>query len=224
MNSPLPRSVPSLSAGRWLLLGLAAALALGCGPKPEAEEPAPEVAAAPAADAEQPPAEPDSASPGAEAEATPGEAGFAPPPFTAEQIRDATPSGRSYRYAIQENGAPATVEIVFTEVGPEDAVMERRTLDASGAVVDSATERATWAELVGHASYPSEVTEISDATITTPAGTYDCLLYKVTNVQQGQTLVSNVYFARALPGAPVKMDVTLDGQPVFAMELVAHSK
>jgi hypothetical protein len=196
-----------------LKLAAAALIALaGCGSKPQ-----------PAATTPMAPDSADTAGDGA-APAPGGEApALATPPFTAEQIRDATQVGRTYRFAMRQGEQTLTVTMRFTAVTPEGATIERSVVDASGNALDQGTDDATWSDLVDHASYPADQTEITETTVEVPAGKFDAMLYTVTAEQDGKAFVSRMYFAKSLPGAPVKAEITLGDQSMLAMELLEHT-
>jgi hypothetical protein len=166
------------------------------------------------------PTEASQAAPGAGAPAPAGEAAGAP--FTAEQIRDATLVGRTYRFALRQGEQDVQVTVRFTKVTPDQASMERTIVDAAGKILEQATEDTTWQQIVGHAAYPADATEITDATVEVPAGTFDAMLYTVSGEQEGKPVVSRMYFAKALPGAPVKTEIMVGDQVVFSMVLVEH--
>ena len=172
-------------------------LACGSAPKP-ASQPAPasQAAAAPAPD-------------------------IATPPFTAEQIRDATRTGRTYEFKLEAAGQPAQIHrITFVEVTAETATAEAIDLDAAGQPLGEPQRgTSTWAELVGHAAYPRASTAISDETVEVPAGRFPCMLYTV--VEGAQT--KRTYFAKELPGAPVLMIVEQGGQVLQTLTLLKHS-
>jgi len=176
---------------------------------------------APAAQSPQPT---EAQAPGAGAPAPAGEAAgaLAQAPFTAEQIRDATPVGRTYRFALRQGEQEVQVTVRFTKVAPDQASMERTIVDASGKVLEQATEDTSWQQIVGHAAYPADATEITDATVEVPAGTFDAMLYTVSGEQDGKPVVSRMYFAKSLPGAPVKTEITVGDQVVFSMVLIEH--
>lgn len=194
--------------------GLSALVACGGTPAPTSPQ-TPQTPEAEAPPAEQPAPE---TPPADEAPA----AALVDPPFTAEQIRDATQVGRTYRYLLSQAGQELHVTMRFTQVTPDYATIERTVVDAEGNVLEQASEDSTWQQLVGHAAYPAEVTEVSDTTVEVPAGSFDVVVYSVTGEQEGTPVVSRVYFAKDLPGAPIKTEVEAGGQVVFTMELVEH--
>ncbi|WP_428267844.1 hypothetical protein [Haliangium sp.] len=221
-------TVPPLTLTLALALCLPLALATACGgaPAPAAAPPTAHAQGAPGAEVapDEPSAQPavqgsgQSADPGAEAAPGP----MAPTPFTAEQIRAATHPGRTYRYEVEDGGQRITVTMTFVEVTAEAATVERQTITPDGKVIASATSHSTWDELVAHAAYPEAATEITETPLSTPAGDFDCLLYTVTGVGPNADQDLHVYFARELPGAPVKMEVSTDGEVVFSMLLIEH--
>lgn len=192
-----------------ICIAAAALIALaGCGSKPPpASAPAPEQPGATGDPAQAPAGD---------------EVVLAQPPFTAEQIRAATKEGRTYRFAMQQGEQTLTVTMRFSEVTDAGATIERSVVDAAGNTVDQGKEQATWDVLVDHASYPADATEITETSIEVPAGRFDVMLYTIKTEQEGNPVVSRMYFARELPGAPVKAEITVGDQPMFSMELVEH--
>ncbi len=154
-----------------------------------------------------------------------GKPDIAPPPFDAAQIRDATRPGRTYRFEIRAANEPELQrEIVFETVTDAGARMKGTMFDADGAVLSRAPAReVTWAELVGHASYPVDETVITQTSIEVPAGTFDAVLYTVTSMKDGVSTVTRAWFATSLPGAPVRHEVETGGVVVQTMLLLKHS-
>lgn len=190
----------------WMTAALLALAACG-GHAPAAQSPQPTQTAEPA---------------GAPAPASEAAGALAEAPYTAEQIRDATPAGRTYRFAMRQGDQEAQVTVRFTKVTPDQATIERTVVDASGKTLEQASEESTWQQIVGHAAYPADATEITDATVEVPAGTFDAMLYTVSGEQDGKPVISRVYFAKSLPGAPVKTEITVGDQVVFSMILIEH--
>ena len=145
---------------------------------------------------------------------------MAPTPYTADQIREASPAGRRYEWTHEEKGKPTTRRVVtFREVDGASAELETTVLDETGHTTGEAQrKRATGVELRDHASFPRQSVVISDETITVPAGTFDCRLYTVT----GGEVVSRFWFAKTLPGAPVRLVTTKGGEVVESRTLVRY--
>lgn len=137
--------------------------------------------------------------------------GFYPTPYSAEQIRDATKPGRTYRFKIETAGNP-----------PGERLMTFTKVDAEGAEISTNGEpakRVTWEELRKHAEFPKPVVSTREERITLPAGTFDCVVYVVQG-EPGET--RTFYFAKSLPGAPVFFFTIKDGKSVMTSTLVEH--
>ncbi len=143
-------------------------------------------------------------------------------PFTAEQIRDATKNGRSYRYRFE---TPRGKEIqVVTFTGVEDAHVEvkTRTETEDGKELDTNTKRVTWEEIRKLAAFPKSQLTTSQESINVPAGKFDAMVYVVSDPRSGER--TKFFFAKELPGAPV-MFVTTDksGGMVRTGTLLQHT-
>ena len=157
------------------------------------------------------------------------------PPFTADQIRAATPEGRQYRYRIEQPGKPPFIQIIeLVDVDADGATLRQRSVaadaependapdaapgPASQAPDQSAAARVSWATLEGHGRSPAAATRVHAEKITVPAGTFDCLRYTIRKGEQ----VTRSWFARALPGAPIQQEVVHGKIRAFRMVLLAH--
>ncbi|MFT7625082.1 MAG: hypothetical protein ACI9WU_004273 [Myxococcota bacterium] len=151
--------------------------------------------------------------------------GMAPAPFSAEQIRDATAPGRAYRFLVTADGRPDVGrEVRFVRTGERGCTIEGQSYRADGeSMGQPKRSEALWDDLVGHAAYPEDHTVITQTEVEVPAGRFEARLYTVT---AGAT-VTRAWFADALPGAPVRHEVTRlvgpgDGVVVSSMILVSH--
>lgn len=134
-----------------------------------------------------------------------------PAPFSWEEIRAATKSGRTYRFKVQEKGKPAR-ERVVTFVKVDDDGCE---IFAGG----DAPKRMGWPQLQKDAEWPKDRVTTREETVKLPGGKFDCMVYEVRG-KDGE--VSTYYFARTLPGAPVLFYVEQDGKRVRTTTLVEH--
>ena len=79
--------------------------------------------------------------------------------------------------------------------------MRSEPVDAQGASTGPAEEyKATWKELLGHASFPAATARRERAKRETPLGTLEGWLYVV---PQADGTTSEFFFADAMPGPPV---------------------
>lgn len=152
---------------------------------------------------------------------------WAPVPFTAEQIRQATSSGRTYHFLVEAAGQhPVMRTIQFTEVTDEGAKVSAKAVrvDNDEVVQPVGGGPTPWGDLVRHAHFPDSQTKRTDAEIKVPAGTFDCWLYTVTERTDGKETVNRYWFAKTLPGAPVRHEVLVDGTAQSVMRLMKHEK
>ncbi len=151
---------------------------------------------------------------------------MAPPPFTADEMRAGTPSGRT---VVLEETSPDSGEktrrtILYTNVNPTGGGVHVTFSDASGAALASQiTATFTWAQQERQVTRPANVTRIEQARITVPAGTFDTLLYTVDELRDdGLRRVMKDWYAREVPGIPVKSLMTLDGRVVHDSVLLEN--
>ncbi|MBK6513616.1 MAG: hypothetical protein IPM79_25025 [Polyangiaceae bacterium] len=153
------------------------------------------------------------------------DAGRAPTPYTAEQIRAATPAGRTMTYLIESPGKlPTKQRFRFVAVDDEHATVATEILGDDGKVMgDPEVKISSWDDLRRHASYPREATTIAQTVTVTPDDSFKCKRYTVVEAQpDGKTKRTIACFANDLPGPPVELTVELDGALVMSMTLVKH--
>ena len=86
-------------------------------------------------------------------------------------------------------------------------------------VLEPTAERTSaWAELRDHARFEVDRAERSQGQLLHPLGTLEVWLYVVQGEQQG--LLERYWFAKELPGPPVRFTVEAGGTEVFRMEQV----
>lgn len=141
-----------------------------------------------------------------------------PTPFTAAEIREGCPPGRTIRSLVVRAGADPVVSVNRFVAGDADgADGEHWTETPDGRqLTEPAADRSTWLELQGHASMPADATNIDEETIDIPAGRYDCLRY--TRVD-GDT-VDTFWFARAAPGMPLRYEQRVNGELVYSLTVI----
>jgi len=197
----------------YRLVGIAMiTLALGVACRGAAQ---PEQALPPPAPA-APPATPQADAP------RPAPAALAPLPFTAEQIRAASPAGRVVRLRVEAAGKPTSI-VVMTFVASDEhgAEVESTTLDEHGAPLGApARQRATWDELRNHAAFPAAATQIEDGVADTPAGRFPSKIYTVTRGDN----VSRFYFAVDRAGPPVLFYSDVAGARAVTTTLLANDE
>ena len=182
---------------RAAVAALLAAVAVGAcdGPPPKAAETTHEV------DTSEPPTPP------AEEKKGP----VYPAPFSWEQIRAATKSGRTYRYRVEMPGkAPKERVLTFTKVDDDGCEI----FAGSGE-----PKRMGWPTLQKHAEFPKDRVTTREELVKLPGGKFECVVYEVRG-KDGE--VSTYYFAKTLPGAPVLFYSEVDGKRVRTTTLLQH--
>jgi hypothetical protein len=134
-----------------------------------------------------------------------------PAPFTAEQIRDATKNGRTYRFKVEVPNEPTReYSITFRKV------------DSAGTEIfanGNNSKRLGWLALQQQSEFPKDKVRTRAEKLKTPAGKFECMVYEVAG-EEGE--VFTYYFARKLPGAPVFFYVERDGKRLRTTTLVQH--
>lgn len=147
-------------------------------------------------------------------------AGNAPTPFTAEEIRDGSPAGRVTTTLSFDRGEQPYLQINrFLTVDEEgaDCVGERHSTDGTR-LGEVEPYRATWAQFQAHASFPADVTTVTDETITVGLGPHQCWCYTV----RGADGVSEFWFAKTMPGMPVKVVVRDEAGVAHTSEMIQN--
>jgi hypothetical protein len=151
------------------------------------------------------------------------EPALAPRPFTADQIRDATRPGRTYRYVVEAGGQRTFKQTRFVEVTPDKALMESTQTDETWKpTAEPESEQIAWNELLEHASYPEAGTAIDEVDVEVPAGRFTCKRYLVHAKKDGVETLTRVFFAKELPGMPVLMEVEAGGQRTMTLTMMQH--
>lgn len=141
--------------------------------------------------------------------------GLLPTPFTADEIRDASGSGKTIRILVEEPEDEAFERVNrFTECDDEGATLERWRVAPDGGVDgEIASARVTWLELQGHAAFPAERTTVDEETIDLPIGRVECLRYE-TRDEAPDAAAETFWFARMFPGMPVRFESPTPAGPV----------
>ncbi len=149
--------------------------------------------------------------------------GHAPTPFTADQIRQGCPSGRTSTFFTESEAEGrgflvirferADAEGVTTTVEFLDEQRQRRRAPSM--------QRATWEQLQLHASFPLATTTVRDEVVEVPAGRFACLVYEDAQPSEGADVTTRYDFARSLPGMPIRVLKSSGGRVVSRQELVS---
>ena len=147
---------------------------------------------------------------------------LASPPFTAEQIREATPHGYAVDLVTERSGLVVdrrrTVYLTPDQESVSIAVTALTDLDEpSGAPM---VARSTWEDLRDHAVFPPDSTIVTEETIETALGRLQCTRFDV--ARGDLTLV--FWFCELYPGMPIRYATLSDGEEVESATVVAVSR
>lgn len=133
----------------------------------------------------------------------------APTPFTAAEIKEGCPPGRTIHILVEETGRDSYVRVNRFIAGDDKrATVEVHHLDATGKPLGPVeTSEVTWEVFQSHASFPRDIVTIGHETLETPLGALACLLYTV----EAEATTSRFWFAKSLPGMPVRYETVADG-------------
>lgn len=147
--------------------------------------------------------------------------GHAPTPFTADEIRDGSPAGKTVRVRIEEDGSPPRIRLTrFVEVDAEGSVQEYSEFDLDGRPLGAPERRRSrWLDLQDHASSPAAATTITREVIESPLGSLACSHYRVVHDDE----VHLLWFADAIPGMPVRLHVEAGNRVVYRSEMIERS-
>ena len=147
--------------------------------------------------------------------------GQAPTPFTADEIRVGCPAGRTIRLRVDAVGETPSLRVNrFVGCDESGATLERSRLSLDGApLAEPEADRVTWRDLQAHASFAADRTTIESERIRTAIGELDCLRY---TVRDGAT-EEVFWFAKALPGMPVRYLTRTDGRVVTTASVLENT-
>lgn len=148
------------------------------------------------------------------------QADHAPTPFSAAEIRAGCQPPRTIRLRVEPAGQAAFERVNrFVEADLDGALQETQRFSLDGAPLDEPIrQRATWLGFQEHASFPERLTTISEESIELPAGRFDCWLYQVRDGGDERRF----WFARDLPGMPIRMEEHEDGVLTFRMVMLEN--
>ncbi|MDZ5622422.1 hypothetical protein SFC88_16380 [Nocardioides sp. HM23] len=147
--------------------------------------------------------------------------GQAPTPFTAAEIRERCAVGKTIRVLVEIEGeAPYHRVTTYVECDDSGATIRRSTLALDHSpLAEPEIEHVTWLGLQSHASFPAADTTIESERIETALGELDCLRYTVRDGEGEKVL----WFAKDLPGMPVRFLTRAGGEVVMTVSVVESS-
>lgn len=137
--------------------------------------------------------------------------GLLPTPFTAEEIRAASGSGKTIRLRVEEPDGSSFERVNrFVDCDADGATLEQWRLDADGTVDgEPSRSRVSWRELQAHAAFPEATTTVRDEELELPFGRARCRRYEL--AASGDAAPAVFWFALELPGMPARYEVPVPG-------------
>ena len=136
-----------------------------------------------------------------------------PTPFSAGQIARACGPESKRVMRFEPQGRDTYFRVwTFSDQTDEGATWHDAESDEAG--VENGTKKSnqvTWKELQSHASWPTQNVTGSNAKLKTPAGTYDCMHYVVTQDGAAGPAEYHYWFAYDLPGPPIRLEQYVRG-------------
>lgn len=141
----------------------------------------------------------------------------APTPYTAAEIRANCRRGRINKWRmVTEAGEFVSVQR-FVAVDEKGARLQSLMVNAYGSPAGETEDvSGTWTEFQGHASFPAAMTQIRSERMIVPMGEFDCWVYVVE--EDGTT--TTYWFAKTLPGPPVKIDIVKGNKRLLDMQMI----
>lgn len=151
---------------------------------------------------------------------------LAPVPLAPGELGRRIPEGSTITFRLEAAGQPPfLVTTEFVEVDEAGATMRDTQTELDGTPRgEPTTARATWEELESHAHFPRETTTITETEIDVPAGTFAAYRYEIRTTDDGVPTVTRLWFAKELPGPPVKMVRVAGDATTLEMTLVASER
>jgi hypothetical protein len=142
----------------------------------------------------------------------------APTPFTAAEIRDGCPEGRTIRMLVEPDGGGSFIRVSrFVDCDADGATIVRTRTKLGGEPLGPPEPgRSTWRELQEHVSFPADRTTVEHETIDSPMGPLECLRYRIADGSSIETF----WFARSLPGMPVRYSGSENGRQTSVTTMI----
>jgi hypothetical protein len=156
--------------------------------------------------------------------ATPGGVGSTSAPYTPEQIRNATKTGRTYEFLDEIPGKPTTRRILtFTRVSFGGADIRSEMEDENGNLLQLPTiTSVSWDEVLKQAGFPTTSLQVEETSVVVPAGSFECRRYTITEGAGEDAITSHADFPYNVPGPPIRYVSEQKGKIVRTLTLIRY--
>lgn len=145
----------------------------------------------------------------------------APTPYTAGQLRAECRPGRVNSWSMVTPQGEFVSTMRFVKADEEGVQLESLLMSADQTPAGPVEETyGAWTDLQSHASFPAARTTIEVDTVEVPAGRFECWLYTITDDSDGSPRISQFWFAKDLPGPPVRMTVMEGRESKMDMRMI----
>jgi len=146
--------------------------------------------------------------------------GYLPTPFSAAELRATLTHGAFRKFRNETADSVRLQTMTFLDGNKNGAIVEAIVADENDQELRRVTSSPTSSETFqGHASYEELLSSVRHERVRVIAGDFDCWVYTTIDLAGADVEAS---FALDLPGPPILMVTTKDGQPVARVELIDY--
>ncbi len=131
-------------------------------------------------------------------------------PWTSEEIKKSIKAGASMLFKVEQTMGEKTTssytKMEITAVTEEGYTMKTSNLDAEKKEMGKAKEKTEkWADYMAKMKFTKADTTVTEESIETPAGKFDCKVYAQVQKKGGQEMTIKFYFPKDKPGTLAKL-------------------
>lgn len=125
-------------------------------------------------------------------------------PWTNAEIAAAWKDGATFKLSITGASGTGFVRLTASEVTAED-FSAKEEVEMDGKALPSNTRKMTWDKFIRQLAEAKCDTVISDESIETPAGKFECACYTTTTKREGMEMVQKAWYVKKSPGLFAKV-------------------
>jgi hypothetical protein len=141
-----------------------------------------------------------------------------PTPFSADDIRAASPAGRRIRIRTEGRDGTTYREVRYLTTDADGATQAFTPTDVEGDPIGPSVERRSrWLDLQEHASFPAGQATVEETHLDVAWGREPCWHYRVSKGEAE----TRYWFAQRYAGMPVVVESWVDGELVERREMIS---